>query len=123
MVNDKNLNLDNKRPTEEAIPYKPLEVLVLSANKHVSEEVYRDCFYRALGAFRAKVQKEKVLSHYKMAHVYESPSEYKRRKINESKRKRMEFQFLEKKMKDREEKEKEKAKKKEKEVLSDYDLF
>lgn len=121
MVND--INLDNKRPTEEAIPYKPLEVLILNANKNVPDDVYRDCFYRALGAFRAKVQKEKVLSHYKMAHVYESPSEYKRRKINESRRKRMEFQFLEKKLRDKEEKEKEREKKKEKEILSDYDLF
>lgn len=105
----------NSRPTEEAVPYKPLEVVVLNSMARVSEEVYKECFYRALSAFRAKVQKEKVLSHYKMAHVFESPSEYKRRKKNESKRKQMEVTFTNVK--------KEKPEKPKKEYTNDYDLF
>jgi ribosomal protein S21 len=105
----------NSRPTEDAVPYKPLEVIVIHSTARVSEEFYKDCFYRALSAFRAKVQKEKVLSHYKMAHVFESPSEYKRRKKNESRRKQMETMFLSVK--------KEKVEKPKKEYTSDYDLF
>jgi len=111
----------NSRPTEDAVPYKPLEVVILNSGRNVPDDVYKDSFYRALGIFRAKVQREKVLSHYKMAHVYESPSEYKRRKRNEAKRKRMEFMFPDRKLKDKLEDEKEKEK--EKEVVSDYDLF
>jgi len=105
----------NSRPTEDAVPYKPLEVIVSYAGMRISDDVYKDCFYRALSAFRAKVQKEKVLSHYKMAHVFESPSEYKRRKKNESRRKRMEVMFAMPRQ--------EKVEKPKKEYTNDYDLF
>jgi len=113
---NKSTYVGNSRPTEDAVPYQPLEVTIPNATaRGMSDELYKDLFYRALGAFRAKVQKEKVLSHYKMAHVYESPSEYKRRKRNEAMRKNFDFTQVRKV--------KEKEPKQEKEITSDYDLF
>jgi small subunit ribosomal protein S21 len=63
----------------EAIQAQPLEV-----------KVYGNNFDRALKAFRALVQKEKILSSYKDKQVYEKPSDKKRRKRNEAHRKMME---------------------------------
>lgn len=63
----------------EAITAKPLEV-----------KVYGNNFDKALRAFRALVQKERVLSFYKEKQTYEKPSDKKRRKKSEAKRKRME---------------------------------
>ncbi len=63
----------------EPVQAKPLEV-----------KVYNNAFERALKAFRALVQKERVLSAYKDKQVYEKPSDRNRRKKNESKRKQME---------------------------------
>ena|ERR1700729_3401548 len=54
---------------------KPLEV-----------KVY-DNFDRALRAFRALVQKERVVSNYKEKQSYEKPSDKKRRKREEKRRK------------------------------------
>lgn len=63
----------------EAIQAKPLEV-----------KVYGNNFDKALRAFRALVQKERVLSTYKEKQSYEKPSDKRRRKRNESKRKLLE---------------------------------
>lgn len=64
----------------EAIQAQPLEV-----------KVYGNNFDKALRAFRALVQKERVLSSYKEKQSYEKPSDKRRRKINESKRKQLEM--------------------------------
>lgn len=48
-------------------------------------------FDRALKIFKALVQKEKILSTYKERSRYEKPSDRKRRKRNEAKRKLLEL--------------------------------
>lgn len=68
-------------PTE-AILAQPLEV-----------KVYGNNFDKALRAFRALVQKERILSSYKEKQSYEKPSDRKRRKRNEMKRKLLELDF------------------------------
>lgn len=65
----------------EAVQAHPLEV-----------KVYGNNFDRALKAFRALVQKERILSEYKEKQTYEKPSDKKRRKRNEAKRKAMEIE-------------------------------
>ncbi len=60
----------------EPVQAKPLEVIV-----------YNNNFDKALRAFRALVQKERILSAYKEKQSYEKPSDRKRRKKNEAKRK------------------------------------
>ena len=50
-------------------------------------KVYGNNFERALKAFRSLVQKERILSSYKEKQTYEKPSDKKRRKRNEVKRK------------------------------------
>lgn len=107
----------NNRPTIESPVYKPLEVKVANANKNVPYEVYLDSFIRASRAFRAIVQKEKVLSFYKESKTYEKPSDRKRRKRNEAARKRLEILFPKKIKEIKEEK------KEDKKEVSDYDLF
>ena len=64
----------------EAIQAQPLEV-----------KVYGNNFDKALRAFRALVQKERVLSSYKEKQTYEKPSDKRRRKRNESIRKQLEL--------------------------------
>lgn len=64
----------------EAVQAQPLEV-----------KVYGNNFDKALRAFRALVQKERVLSAYKEKQTYEKPSDKRRRKRNESVRKQLEF--------------------------------
>jgi len=64
----------------EPVQAKPLEVVV-----------YNNNFDKALRAFRALVQKERILSTYKENQSYEKPSDKKRRKRNEAKRKSLEF--------------------------------
>ena len=64
----------------EAIQAQPLEV-----------KVYGNNFDKALRAFRAQVQKGRILSSYKERQSYEKPSDKRRRKVNESKRKQLEF--------------------------------
>lgn len=63
----------------QPIEAKPLEV-----------KVYNN-FDKAMKAFRALVQKERILSTYKERQHYEKPSDKKRRKRNEMKRKMMEL--------------------------------
>ena len=64
----------------EAVQAQPLEV-----------KVYGNNFDKALRAFRDCVQKEvKYFPTYKEKQSYEKPSDKRRRKINESKRKQME---------------------------------
>src|SRR5271156_4083746 len=63
----------------EAVQAQPLEV-----------KVYGNNFDKALRAFRALVQKERILSVYKEKQSYEKPSDKRRRKRNESKRKLLE---------------------------------
>lgn len=72
---------DNKYAQHEPVQAKPLEVIV-----------YNNNFDRALKAFRALVQRERVLSSYKERQTYEKPSQKKRRKKNEMKRKLMELE-------------------------------
>jgi small subunit ribosomal protein S21 len=64
----------------EAVQAQPLEV-----------KVYGNNFDKALRAFRALVQKERVLSSYKEKQSYEKPSDKRRRKRNESVRKQLEL--------------------------------
>lgn len=54
-------------------------------------KVYNNNFDKALRAFRALVQKERILSTYKEKQSYEKPSDKRRRKRNEMKRKRQEL--------------------------------
>ena len=54
-------------------------------------KVYHNNFDKALRAFRALVQKERILSAYKEKQSYEKPSDKRRRKRNEMKRKRQEL--------------------------------
>lgn len=63
----------------EPVQAQPLEV-----------KVYGN-FDKALRAFRALVQKERILSTYKENQSYEKPSDKKRRKRNEMRRKRLEL--------------------------------
>lgn len=72
VVNDKFAHI-------EAVQAQPLEV-----------KVYGNNFDKALRAFRALVQKERILSSHKEKQSYEKPSDKRRRKRNESKRKLME---------------------------------
>lgn len=64
----------------EAVQAQPLEV-----------KVYGNNFDKAMRAFRALVQKERVLSSYKEKQSYEKPSDKRRRKRNESVRKQLEL--------------------------------
>lgn len=66
----------------DAVIAKPLEVVV-----------YNNAVDKALRAFRALVQKERILSTYKEKQRYEKPSDRKRRKRNEMKRKLMEISY------------------------------
>jgi small subunit ribosomal protein S21 len=73
VVNDKYSHI-------EPVQAQPLEV-----------KVYGNNFDKALRAFRALVQKERVLSSYKEKQSYEKPSDKRRRKRNESVRKQLEL--------------------------------
>lgn len=74
VVNDKFTHI-------ESVQALPLEVKVYNGN-----------FDKALRAFRALVQKERILSSYKEKQSYEKPSDKRRRKRNEMKRKRVEME-------------------------------
>jgi small subunit ribosomal protein S21 len=73
-------SIESQYANIEPVELKPLEVKVYNGN-----------FDKALKAFRALVQKERVLSTYKEKQTYEKPSVRKRRKRNEAKRKLLEF--------------------------------
>ena len=64
----------------EPVQAQPLEV-----------KVYHNNFDKALRAFRALVQKERILSLYKEKQTYEKRSDKNRRKRNEMKRKLLEL--------------------------------
>lgn len=76
-----NTNTNAVTQVGEAVRAQPLEVRIYNGN-----------FDRALKAFRALVQKERILSVYKERQSYEKPSQKKRRKKNEMKRKFIESQ-------------------------------
>ena len=63
----------------QAVEFTPLQVQV------------QNNFDRAMKAFRALVQKDRILSLYKEKQRYEKPSDKKRRKRNESLRKSLDF--------------------------------
>lgn len=71
--------VSNKAGPGESIIAQPLQV-----------KVYGNNFDKALRAFRALVQKERILSTYKEKQSYEKPSDKRRRKRNEAKRKLLE---------------------------------
>lgn len=60
---------------------QPIQALPLEV------KVYNNNFDKALRAFRALVQKERIMSIYKERQSFEKPSDRKRRKRNERKRK------------------------------------
>jgi small subunit ribosomal protein S21 len=70
-----------KTGPSDPVLVKPLEVVVYNNNVE-----------KALRAFRALVQKERILSLYKEKQSYEKPSDKRRRKRNEMKRKRHELE-------------------------------
>lgn len=65
----------------EPVQAEPLEV-----------KVYGNNFDKALKTFRFLVQKERILSSYKEKQSYEKPSDKRRRKRNEMKRKLQELE-------------------------------
>lgn len=71
---------DTKFAHIQPVQAQPLEV-----------KVYGNNFDKALKAFRALVQRERILSAYKEKQTYEKPSQKRRRKRNEMKRKMMEL--------------------------------
>jgi ribosomal protein S21 len=73
------------RDIGEPVEFRPLEVKVKDGN-----------FDRAFKAFRAIVQKEKIVSLYKERSRYEKPSDRRRRKRKESERKFFELKFKDK---------------------------
>lgn len=73
----------------EAVVCQPLQV-------KVSAPFDGECFGRALKAFRAITQKEKVVSNLKMKQSFEKPSDKRRRKQKEANRK--EFEARQKQM-------------------------
>lgn len=70
----------NNYAQAEAVCAVPLQVRVYNGN-----------FDKALRAFRALVQKERILSSYKEKQSFEKKSDKRRRKRNEAKRKLMEL--------------------------------
>ena len=71
---------DNQFAHIQPVQAQPLEV-----------KVYNNNFDKALKAFRALVQRERILSAYKEKQTYEKPSQKRRRKRNEMKRKMIEL--------------------------------
>lgn len=60
--------------------------------QHLEVEVFGN-FDKAMRTFRSLVQKERILSLYKEKQSYEKPSDKKRRKRNEMKRKLLELEM------------------------------
>lgn len=71
----------NDKSQPEAVQAQPLEV-----------KVYNNNIEKAMRAFRALVQKERIISLYKEKQTYEKKSDKIRRKKNESERKRYELE-------------------------------
>jgi len=84
---DKNKK-NNKKGGESKIKdsnVEPVQAIPLQVKVHNN-------FDRAFKAFRALVQKERILSIYKEKQRYEKPSDRKRRKKNEAKRKMLDLE-------------------------------
>lgn len=77
---NKAVEVNDKFAHIEPVQAQPLEVVVYGNN-----------FDKAMRFFRAKVQKERILSLYKEKQSYEKPSDKRRRKRNEMKRKLFEI--------------------------------
>jgi len=80
--------------------------------QHLEVKVLYGNFDKAMTAFRTLVQKERILSLYKEKQSYEKPSDRKRRKRNEMKRKFLELEMKSKYSDDTSSKEDSKFKKK-----------
>jgi small subunit ribosomal protein S21 len=101
-----NYNKKSRKPSTKSMKGGDSETVVVSDNsskyaniepvmlKPLEVVVYNNSFDRALKAFRALVQKEKILSAYKEKQVYEKPSDRKRRKKNEMRRKMLELNSM-----------------------------
>ncbi|HKQ21387.1 MAG TPA: 30S ribosomal protein S21 [Nitrososphaeraceae archaeon] len=74
------VEVNDKYSHIQPVQAQPLEVIV-----------YNNNFDKALKAFRALVQRERILSTYKERQTYEKPSQKRRRKRNEMKRKLLEL--------------------------------
>lgn len=84
------ININNKDFSHiQPVFAKPIEIVV-----------YNNSFDKALRAFRALVQKERILSAYKERQSYEKPSDKKRRKRNEARRKMLEVNSKDRKSKE-----------------------
>jgi small subunit ribosomal protein S21 len=77
---------NNNDATATIEPHQPIQAIPLQV------VVYGN-FERALRTFKNLVQKERILSDFKEKQSFEKPSDKKRRKQNESKRKRFEESF------------------------------
>jgi small subunit ribosomal protein S21 len=98
-----NYNKKSRKPSTKSVKGGDSETVVVSDNsskyaniepvmlKPLEVVVYNNSFDRALKAFRALVQKEKILSSFKERRTYEKPSDKKRRKKNEMRRKMLEL--------------------------------
>jgi ribosomal protein S21 len=76
--------------------------------KPIEVKIYKEKdFDRAMRAFRAMVQKEKVLSLYKEKQAHETKSQKKRRKQSEAKQKRLELTYKNNSKNKKQDKEKE----------------
>jgi len=80
---------NKKTPTISSISLKGYDELKFSP---LQVEVYDGNFDKAFKIFKAIVQKERVLSIYKEKQHYEKPSDKKRRKLNENRKRIMELE-------------------------------
>jgi ribosomal protein S21 len=78
---------DNKAVVVNDMKHVPIQAQPLEV------KVYGNNFDKALRAFRNLVQKERILSTYKEKQAFEKPSDKKRRKKNELRRKQQEITF------------------------------
>lgn len=78
-----------KYATDPPVEFKPIEVTINYETRYDENGKRYEInnFDRAIKAFRAVFQKERILSLYKEKSRFEKPSDKKRRKRNESKRK------------------------------------
>lgn len=86
-----------KYATDEPVEFKPIEVKINYETRYDDNgrRYESNNFEKAIKAFRALFQKERILSLYKEKSRYEKPSDKKRRKRNESKRKIFESKMKE----------------------------
>jgi ribosomal protein S21 len=109
MVNDRNKEeLINSFLRGEHVQLKGGDIVRTQANRlddsylkdflPLEVKVYGYNFDKAFKAFRAIVQKERILSLYKQKQSFEKPSVKRRRKRNEMKQKRLELEAKKAKM-------------------------